>query len=254
MGFPKSVIGFGMLAAAASANAGILGYSADRYLVVDGGRTYSVIDVFVNCSANFDKLVNVFGQSASPSFVRTTLNGVQNAGDASSATNGAPFAQESGTGWMPTASSSKSWDSFVTIGARTQSVAQSTVAVSGDPNFVNAFTTGANTLQGGYSGSNYIGPGWLSNNANDASVSAVSYADKRLMMGRFTVDITSMNGNDVLTLQFKAKLSMRVNGTALNGGTITQPAIDLSYNYLIPAPGAVALVGLAGVVSRRRKA
>ena len=100
MGFPKSVISFGVLAAAASANAGILGYSGTNYLVVDAstGSRYSVMDVYVDCSGAFDKCVNYYGQNLTGKngWVKTTKNGNTNANDAATATNGAAWVQGNG--------------------------------------------------------------------------------------------------------------------------------------------------------------
>ncbi len=123
MGFPKSVISFGVLAAAASANAGILGYSGTNYLVVDGAKRYSVMDVYIDCSNQFDKDVSFYGQNVTGknAWVVTTKNGNRNANDAATATNGAAWVHSNSTGWMPSASAaSNAWDSFVTIGARNQ--------------------------------------------------------------------------------------------------------------------------------------
>ena len=81
---------------------------------------------------------------------------------------------------------------------------------------------------------------------------AGSYADLKIMLGHFVVDVTSYLGtSDTLTLTFNGNITIKVGGTVQQ-----QPQFAASFNFLppIPAPGAIALVGLAGLVSRRRKA
>ena len=265
MGFPKSVISFGVLAAAATANAGILGYSGTNYLVVEGSRRYSVMDVYIDCSNQYDKDVSYYGQNLTGknSSCVTTKNGVANARDASTATNGAAWVHSNSTGWMPNANATASaWDSFVTIGARNQTEAQTQSAITADPYFVNGQTAGAQTIQGGYNSSTpaaYVGGGWYTASPLYAGDLAGSYADKRLMLGRFTIDVTDVTATDVISMEMKGQVTMKVNGTSAGGGTTTQPTFTFTkaYNTFfvpVPTPGAIALVGLAGLVSRRRKA
>jgi len=265
MGFPKSVISFGVLAAAASANAGILGYSGTNYLVVDAstGSRYSVMDVYINCSAQYDKCVNYYGQNLTgkTGWVTTTKNGVTNANDAATATNGAPWVHSNGTGWMPSSNANaNAWDSFVTIGARGQTEAQSSSAITADPYFMNGNTPGAGTIQGGYNVTPaYVGGGWYTASPLYIGDLAGTYADKRIMLGRFTIDVTNAVSTDVITMQMHGEVTMKVNGTSAGGGTTTQPTFTMNATYdnffvPVPTPGAIALVGLAGLVSRRRKA
>ena len=265
MGFPKSVISFGVLAAAASANAGILGYSGTNYLVVDAstGSRYSVMDVYVDCSGAFDKCVNYYGQNLTGKngWVKTTKNGSTNANDAATATNGAAWVHSNGTGWMPSSNANaNAWDSFVTIGARGQSEAQSSSAMTADPYFVNGNTAGAGTIQGGYNSTGfYVGAGWYTASPLYIGDLAGSYADKRIMLGRFTIDVTDVTATDVISMEMHGEVTFKVNGTSAGGGTTTQPTFTFTKAYdtffvPVPTPGAIALVGLAGLVSRRRKA
>ena len=83
---------------------------------------------------------------------------------------------------------------------------------------------------------------------------AGTYLDKRIMLGRFSVETTNMLTTDVLTIQFKGNVSMKVNGTSAGGGTTSQPFFDQTFTYgYVPAPGAIALLGLAGLIARRRR-
>ena len=265
MGFPKSVISFGVLATAASANAGILGYSGTNYLVVDGSQRYSVMDVFIDCSNQYDKDVSYYGQNLTgkTGWCVTTKNGNRNANDAAIATNGAAWVQGNGTGWMPSANANaNAWDSFVTIGARGQTEAQTSSAITADPYFMNGNTAGAGTIQGGYNNSTppaYVGGGWYTASPLYTGDLAGSYADKRIMLGRFTIDVTNVTSTDVISMEMHGEVTMKVNGTSAGGGTTTQPTFTFTQTYNnffvpVPTPGAIALVGLAGLVSRRRKA
>ena len=235
-------------------HAGILGVTSTNYQVVDGARRFSVMDVYVDCSGQFDKLVNVYGQAGSTSMVRTSLNGVANGGSASVASNGASFAQATGTGWMASANASgNAWDSFVSIGARTQDEAMGIIA--SDPYFLNANTAGAGTVAGGNNSQGaFAGAGWYTSSPTGSHTLAGSYADLRIMLGRFSVETTDLSATDVLTLQFKGNVTMKVNGLSAGAGTTVQTAFDQTFNYgFVPAPSALALLGLAGLRGRRRR-
>ena len=244
---------FTLATTVAGANAAFLGITGTNYQVVDGSRQYSVMDIYADFNGNFDKLVNYYGVTSHTGFVRTSLNGVLNSGSSLVPTNGAAFAQASGTGWMPSASAaSNGWDSFVTIGARAQDYTAS--AITADPNFSNGNTVGASTVVGGNNSTGaYQGAGWYTAAPLDPHDLAGTYADKRIMLGRFSVETTNMLTTDVLTIQFKGNVTMKVNGTSAGSGTTSQPYFDQTFTYgFVPAPGAFALLGLAGLMGRRR--
>jgi hypothetical protein len=47
---------------------------------------------------------------------------------------------------------------------------------------------------------------------------------------------------------------MRVNGLSAGAGTVIQPSFNETFTYgFVPAPGAVALLALAGLVGSRRR-
>lgn len=74
------------------------------------------------------------------------------------------------------------------------------------------------------------------------------------MLGRFSVETTNLSATDVLTLQFKGNVTMRVNGLSLGAGTVIQPSFNETFTYgFVPASGAVALLALAGLVGSRRR-
>ena len=255
------------LVIAASTQAAVTGYSGvQTYMtkVVSGvTRTYSAIDVFVDCNNAADYIVNVYGQrtsSATKSVISTVKNGVINAATATNATaaNGVLFNQGTGTnkGWNPDYDNTDGlYDSFVTIGGRTQDAAgnpDSGNQLAKDPSFANfsSSTSGFGTLRTGTTTTTDDGPGWYSADPNNQMNKAGSYADLKIMLGHFVVDVTSYLGTSTtLTLTFNGNITIKVGGTVQQ-----QPVFANSFNFLppIPAPGAVALIGLAALVSRRR--
>jgi hypothetical protein len=238
---------------AAGAHAAMTGVTSTNYSVTDGARRYSVMDVYVDFTGAYDKLVNFYGTTSSTSMVVTSINGVPNNGSSLVAGNGAGFAQAAGTSWMPaSAAAGNAWDSFVTIGARTQDAA---AGIAADNYFTNATTVGANTIAGGSTALGaYEGAGWYTNAPTGNHVYAGTYADKRIMLGRFSVETTNLAATDVLTLQFKGNVTIRVDGLSAGAGTVSQPSFNQTFTYgFVPAPGAVALLALAGLVGSRRR-
>ncbi len=271
------------LVIAASTHAAVTGYSGVQSYItrVEGGvtKTYSAIDVFVNCDNAADYIVNVYGQNtsaATKSFVSTVKNGVANLQTATNATttNGVLFMQGTGTnkGWNPDFDNADGLvDSFVTIGGRTQDVAGNPDTgnqLSKDPSFSNysSSTSGFGTLRTGTTSTTDAGPGWYSGDPNNVMNKAGSYADLKIMLGHFVIDVTSYMGTTTsLQLQFLATYTIKIGGTVQQQnrttyGSPTQStsAVPLVYDFIpppLPAPGAVALIGVAGAFfGRRRKA
>jgi len=219
--------------------------SGTSYQVVDGSSRYSVLDVYADFNGAFDKLVNYYGNAGSTSVVRAALNGLL---------DGVQFAQAAGSGWLPSNDSGGyAWDSFVTIGARSQGDAAS--LVSADPYFLNATAIGASTISGGSNTSGiYIGAGWFTGSPTASHVYAGTYADRRIMLGRFVIETTGLGAADVVTLRYKGNLSMRVGGSSTNTGSIRQSAVDQTFTYsAVPTPAAAMLLAAVGVLQRRRR-
>ena len=264
------------LVIAASAQAAVTGYSGVQTTmtkVVSGvTRTYSAIDVFVDCNNAADYIVNVYGQrasSATKSVISTVKNGVINAATATntSAANGLLFNQGTTTNknWAPDFDNADGlFDSFVTIGGRTQDAAGNPDTGNGlskDPSFANysSSTSGFGTLRTGTTSTTDAGPGWYSADPNNVMNKAGSYADLKIMLGHFVVDVTSYLGtSNTIQLSFLATYTIKIGGTVQQQNrtspgspTQTTSSVPLTFNF-IPAPGAVALIGLAGLISRRR--
>ena len=264
-----------------STQAAVTGYSdVQTYMtkVVSGvTRTYSAIDVFVNCDNAADYIVNVYGQNtsaATKSFMTTVKNGMANSATATNTanSNGVLFNQGFVTnkGWNPDYDNADGLvDSFVTIGGRTQDVAGNPDTgnqLAKDPSFsnFNSSTSGFGTLRTGTTTTTNAGPGWYAADPNNVMNKAGSYADLKIMLGHFVIDVTSYLGTTTsLQLQFLATYTIKVGGTVqqqnrTTSGSPTQTtsAVPLTFNfYPVPAPGAAALIGVAGAFfGRRRKA
>ena len=278
---------FGFVAAslvvATSAQAAVTGYSGVKTTmtkVVSGvTRTYSAIDVFVDCNSAADYIVNVYGQrasSATKSVISTVKNGVINSSLATNTTtsNGVLFNQGTGTnkGWNPDFDNTDGlFDSFVTIGGRTQDVAGNPDTgnqMSKDPSFSNysSSTSGFGTLRTGTTSTTDAGPGWYSLDPNNVMNKASTYADMKIMLGHFVVDITDYLGtSNTIQLSFLATYTIlnkstgttvqQQNRTSPGSPTQTTSSVPLTFDFMpvVPAPGAVALIGVAGAFFGKRR-
>ena len=281
MDFNKSVFVLAAsLTVVVSTQAAVTGYSGvQTYMtkVVSGvTRTYSAIDVFVDCNNAADYIVNVYGQrtsSATKSVISTVKNGVINAATATNATaaNGVLFNQGTGTnkGWNPDFDNTDGlFDSFVTIGARTQEAAgnpDSGNGLSKDPSFSNysSSTSGFGTLRTGTTSTTDAGVGWYSSDPNNVMNKAGSYADLKIMLGHFVVDVTDYVGTaNSIQLSFLATYTIKIGGTVQQQNrtspgspTQTTSSVPLTFDFMpvVPTPGAVALIGVAGAFFGKRR-
>jgi len=256
---------------ASSALATITGTSlfGDSYLVVDGAKTYSVMDVYIKSNNANDVVSSVYGVSAfKASWVQNQSKLFKHAGNSS---------------WNPnyTDAAGAAWDSFVTAGLRGQSndgYGGTTIGMTADPGFSNMNTANAGKITGATTGN---GPGWYpsaganpstnpyasfgyyngaSNNAKATvtiaahGIAAGGSLNNMSMIARLAIDTADMvNGTTYL---FKAQFAMTAvsNGVTKTGSTDTNFRVSQSLTFAsIPSPGSAALVALAGLVGRRRK-
>ncbi len=226
-------------AVAASADAGFLGFVASARNV--GGNT--VIDIFAGVSNASDKFLNVYNTSSNGVFV-------QKAGLANKT-------------WKPdaagfTSTRNTSDDSFMTAGT-----------FSGG-SYAGEFYASTNTV----GDPNFTGTSW---NATPASAAATSIP---ALAGWYTGDPTSVDNNS----ESLAGLVGRVDGTGASAATrgiwvahlvvaginkvigvdftfsafasikdgVNGSVSQASSNF-VPAPGAIALIGVAGLAAGRRR-
>ena len=77
------------------------------------------------------------------------------------------------------------------------------------------------------------------------------------MIGRFVVDVTQSGPSTPvagpLTMTLKFAVAGKNNGsTTFTGATSSSGRFNYTLNFAVPAPGAAALIGLAGLLARRR--
>jgi len=256
---------------ASSALATITGTSlfGDSYLVVDGAKTYSVMDVYIKSNNAADIVSSVYGVSAfKASWVQNQSKSFKHAGNSS---------------WNPnyTDAAGASWDSFVTTGMRTQSndgYGGTAIGLTNDPGFSNMNSANAIKITGATTGN---GPGWYpaaganpatnpyasvgyyngsSNLAKATStitgngIAAGGSLDNMFMIARLAIDTADMTAPGDYNVTIKLCMTGVSNGATVTGSTNANFRSNTTLTFAaVPAPGAAALVAIAGLVSRRRK-
>jgi hypothetical protein len=241
----------------------------DSYIVKEGAgasaRFYSVLDVYIKGNNAADIISSTFGVTAYTSAF------TMNQGDAFVQTNGGL-----NSAWQPSASQA-GWDSFLTCGNRDQASAASTLNLLLDTNWA----AGNGSAISGTAG----GPGWYpgvgaSTSTNpyarigfyNGDITAINTAkatttiagngitagqslNNHWMIGRFVIEATGLADDAVKTMTLKFAIAGKQNGsTTFTGATSTAGRFNYTLSFAVPAPGAAALVGLAGLLIRRRRA
>ena len=245
----------------------------DSYLVFDGSRTYSVLDVYLRASSADDVVASVYGSYG------FSASWTQQQGKA--------FKHAGGSSWNPsyTGTAGSAWDSFVTCGMRQQQLdadGSTPINLTADPGFTNFNASNAATITGNPS---FFGAGWYPAAGANPTLNAYSRVgfhngqtgavnrakgtgngafgfttgqslDNHFMIGRFTIDVTGEAANAVLTMRFAFNTTVKNAGEADSRGGAT----DLNYRvdgqllqFAVPSPATLALAGLAGLVARRRR-
>jgi len=237
-------------AVVASADAGFLGFVASSRTF----GAYTVVDIFAGVQNAGDKFLNVYN---------TTSNGV--------------FFQATGLAnktWKPDSanfnSTRNSIDSFMTAGTYSGGSYggeyYASTNTNGDPNFTgnswnaspaSAAATTIPALAGWYTGdptsvdNSAESLAGLAGRVNGTSATAVSGGDlannTTATFGIWCAHLVIAGNNKVLgtDIQWSAFVSIKDG--------VTGQTSQLSSSF-VPAPGAIALLGLAGFASRRRRA
>jgi hypothetical protein len=259
-----NVLGLGAVAAATSvASADFIGWVANSRAVTGG----FLVNVYAVTNSSSDVILNVYGGTAgTPSAGTITSNAV----------GGFKQGTVAQSVWAP--SGSQNWttlDSFLTIGGSLTSSGAWTgnSATAGDPPWnvtyfdtateenvtVNAFNTQSNAdgftnpysstipATGGFFIAGASSPArslaTLTNRVGSSSAAALA-GTFGMMVGQFYV------GNAAT----EAVKFTNMGATLQRAdGSLSQAAFSMTAN-LVPGPGAVALLGLAGFASRRRRA
>ena len=120
-------------------------------------------------------------------------------------------------------------------------------------NYPDLVRTGLNTSKGA-----------MQNGATTAGAAAIgggvagATLDFHYMVGRFAIDVTGKSASEVITMNAQFNMVGK-NGTAAEAGTTFTGAVTATYKvsnffaFQVPAPGAAALLGAAGLLARRRR-
>jgi len=279
------VIGAGI----SSAMATVTGTTAfgDAYIVTDGAKKYSVLDVYMKSNNANDVFSSVAGVSAyKASWILQEKVGSGTAANsavvfrhAGNSSWNANYAAASNASYNPT---SAQWDSFVTTGMRVQDAdayGATPIALTSDPGFSNMNTANAGKITGATTGN---GPGWYpAAGANPATnpyckfgyyngasnlakatttiagngIAAGGSLDNHFMIARLAIDTADMVAGTTYTFKMQFTFSCVSDGVTKNGSTDANFRVSQSLTFAaVPGPGALAAVSLAAFLRRRRTA
>jgi len=224
-----------ILGASGVASASFVGAVFDSYAVEVDGQSYAVIDAYIEFDSADDTVLNIFNVDI------TNVNGSAFHHNDFNTLSGSPGAWNvTGTANLPALGVVPDNDSFVSVGftpGTGPGSAGNTTAL--DPSF-----------DPGTGGSIAFNAGWF--NSNPPNLQGRADADTlRTWVARFVIEGT--DSAETLSFAFNMGYNQGL-GTgaqfAYNDGATRGPEILVDY---VPAPGAIALLGLAGLAGRRRR-
>ena len=227
--------------ATTSADAGVIGYSSFARTASNGN---TVIDVFAVMSNASDRLLNIYNANLTTTQGGSTL---------------ATFVQQAGTatrGWKPdatTSTRSNIVDSFMTIGvdggAPYEGQYYASAGTGADGNFTNWSTLAPTVpVNAGW----FLSPPTLPDNVAESMAGMTGIrtnsnaAAAAGTLGVWCSHFVLASG-DLGARWWNATAASK---DGLTGATIT----NTGTMNMVPAPGALALLGVAGFASRRRRA
>ncbi|MFT4593139.1 MAG: hypothetical protein ACI9JK_000845 [Phycisphaerales bacterium] len=215
----KSTLSLTIVAGSLIASSAMADYTGLTSVNVDNGDGTWTAQVYANFSAATDELDAVFGDAQNALSISTSGSFYQNALGGATSTSINPA--------LIPLFPSLALDSWVTIGLSDQT-GNALLSIGID---FSGFEAG---------GSIYTENGSWFATPDDPQV--LAGVDLRVLVGQFTMMGMGDNVSGVLNLQGKA------------GNFETFQALDQAFDFsMVPAPGALALLGLAGVASRRRR-
>jgi hypothetical protein len=237
-----SIAVVGAASLVASADAGVIGFSFFSRTASNGN---TIIDVFAVMSNASDRLLNVYNVNLTTTQGGSTLS---------------TYVQQAGTatrGWKPdatTSTRSNIVDSFMTIGvdggAPYEGQYYASAGTGADGNFTNWSSLAPTVpVNAGW----FLSPPTLPDNVAESMAGVVGVrrnsgaAASGSNLGVWCAHLVIAPG-DVGSRWWIATAASK---DGITGGTATNTTmLDLSF----PAPGALALLGIAGFASRRRRA
>ena len=214
----------------AASIAGVSSATFTSYSAVSGGSSGGLTkySVYANFNGATDTALNFFhinNEANNSAFTGFWHNDALSGG----------LSQTIGT-WNPTFAPG-AFDSYVMVGGGTGFASGN--SSNADPSFG---ASGFNTAQMPFPSPNNhaIGPGWF--NSNPPNLQGRVNASGQVLLGQFVL-ASSTN----MVLFMKVGYNNGIAGSAVQFGEGT-------FMFGIPAPGAVALLGLAGLAGRRRRA
>jgi hypothetical protein len=226
MRFPFALIGSAaVLSCAAAANADFTGWQTE---IITLGNGHTIMNVYAGFDNSGDRVINVFNTD-----ITTNAAG----GFFQSNTN--PF-------WQPgTQNKLTSDDSWVCIGTNPSGSGNASGSItSGDPSFVN-FNDANESSDYSFIESSGTGAGWYNNNPGNTWGFA-NQGGNRVLVAHFVFATGQGAG---LSVSWDATLTIKKNGQ-----TGSETAGQGQFEFFIPGPGALALLGVAGLAARRRRA
>ena len=215
----KSTLSLTIVAGSLIASSAMADYTGLTSVNSDNGDGTWTAQIYANFSAATDELDAVFGDAQNALSISTSGSFYQNALGGATSTSINPA--------LIPLFPSLALDSWVTIG-RIDQTDNALLNIGID---FSGFEAGGSISTD--NGSWFATP-------DDPQV--LAGADLRVLVGQFTMMGMDDNVSGVLNLQGKA------------GDFVTFQARDQAFDFsMVPAPGALALLGLAGVASRRRR-
>ncbi|MCE9620608.1 MAG: hypothetical protein K8R92_11975 [Planctomycetes bacterium] len=235
----------------------------------------------VGTGINAERVVNYFGQNATgtSTFGVTKISKFENS-------IGLAF-QHNNISWLPAAGANggtgnNTWDSFLTVGSRTQGEGN-TAGVHANLQFLNPNSDVGSIIGGSLPGGAYTGAGVNQDNPSDPSfeTNTSAYPDHMIMIGRFSLKTTDIVASGIpkmiVWLDFVGRSTAQTGGTTLytlGGANLKSNAQTMytdgtrtwtfnssfdgatsgqeAWTFAVPAPGATLLLGLSGLMLRRR--
>ena len=238
-----AMIAAATLAATSAASAALTGWSVTSTAVSSGGQSLIRYEVFGTFNGGTDTLLNVFNFGASGSGQEDWYGGFWHKDN--SDYNGGVLSTEYGT-WSPQlvggATTNRPFDSFLLIGGNPTGTNTSYA----DPSWNSGGSGSHAGISAGWSRPDLVNNptiGWFNSSPpnNQGRVGVAPNTATQVKLGQF---ILSQN------TEFRTYSLRTAFNNGAGGGVVFA---DGTFTLGVPAPGAIALLGLAGLAGRRRR-